>query len=131
MSEQHGRVRIVAKRRLPHQERAYQRRLRKKAQKSGRNVSEVALFLCGWLLLLTTLCEDEWPSAEVLWLYRARWQVELLFKRLKQLLRLGHLRSTSAAGATATLRALLSAWLLQEQTAARIALAAAATQRAS
>jgi hypothetical protein len=75
----------------------------------------VALFLCGFLLLLRTLPADSWTADELLWLYRARWQVELLFKRMKQLLRLGRVRATSQAGAEATIRALLVAWLLQEQ----------------
>jgi hypothetical protein len=113
--EQHGHVRIVAKRRAAHERQAAERRLRRKAQQHGRAVSQVALLLCGWVLLITTLREDSWSAEELLWLYRARWQVELLFKRLKQLLRLGRIRSTSEAGASATIRALLVAWLLQEQ----------------
>lgn len=117
---QRGRVRIVAKRLSAHERQAAERRLRRKAQKHGRAVSAVALFLCGWLLLLTTLRADSGTDAEVLWLYRARWQVELLFKRMKQLLRLGQIRSTSTAGATATIRALLVAWLLQEQESAAL-----------
>ena len=117
---QRGQVRIVAKRLSAHERQAAERRLRRKAQKHGRAVSAVALFLCGWLLLLTTLRADSWTDAEVLWLYRARWQVELLFKRMKQLLRLGQIRSTSPAGATATMRALLVAWLLQEQASAAL-----------
>jgi hypothetical protein len=117
---QHGRVRIVAKRLDAHARQAAERRLRRKAQKHGRAVSAVALFLCGWMLLLTTLPAESWSPPELLWLYRARWQVELLFKRMKQLLRLGQIRSTSTAGATATIRALLVAWLLQEQESAAL-----------
>jgi hypothetical protein len=117
---QHGRVRMVAKRLPAHERQAAERRLRRKAQKHGRAVSAVALFLCGWMLLLTTLPAESWSPPELLWLYRARWQVELLFKRMKQLLRLGQIRSTSTAGATATIRALLVAWLLQEQESAAL-----------
>lgn len=117
---QRGQVRIVAKRRAPHERQAAERKLRRKACRHGRAVSAVALFLCGWLLLLTTLDATSWPAADVLWLYRARWQVELLFKRMKQLLRLGQLHATSAAGATATIRAQLVAWLLQEQASAAL-----------
>jgi len=115
-----GPVRIVAKRRAPHERQAAERKLRRKASQHGRAVSAVALFLCGWLLLLTTLEASSWDAADVLWLYRARWQVELLFKRMKQLLRLGQLRATSADGATATIRARLVAWLLQEQESAAL-----------
>lgn len=117
---QRGRGRIVAKRLPAHERQAAERRVRRKAQKHGRAVSAVALFLCGWMLLLTTLPAESWSPQELLWLYRARWQVELLFKRMKQLLHLGQIRSTSTAGATATIRALLVAWLLQEQESAAL-----------
>lgn len=110
-----GAVRIVAKQRSAGERRVAERRLRRKAQQHARGVSALALFLCGWLLLLTTLRSDSWTADELLWLYRARWQVELLFKRMKQLLQLRRLRARSEAGAEATLRALLVAWLLQEQ----------------
>jgi hypothetical protein len=86
------------------------------ASQHGRAVGDAALFLCGWMLLLTTLSDDTWSVEELLWLYRARWQVELLFKRMKQLLQLRRIRSSSCAGAEATIRALLVAWLLQEAT---------------
>jgi hypothetical protein len=112
---QRGQVRLLAKRRAEHQRLAAERKLRRKAQKSGRAVGVIGLFLCGWLLLLTTLQASAFSEAELLWLYRARWQVELLFKRMKQLLRLGQVRATSTEGATATIRALLVAWLLTEQ----------------
>jgi hypothetical protein len=109
-----GQVRVIAKRLADHQRRAAERRLLRNASQHGRAVSDVALFLCGWMLLLTTLREDSWSLEELLWLYRARWQVELLFKRMKQLLQLRRIRSISREGAEATIRALLVAWLLQE-----------------
>lgn len=117
---QRGRGRIVAKRLPAHARQAAERRLRRKAQKHGRAVSAVALFLGGWMLLLTTLPAESWSPQALLGLYRARWQVEFLFKRMKQLLHLGPIRSTSTAGATATIRALLVAWLLQEQESAAL-----------
>ena len=109
-------VRIIAKRRSEQERQAAERRLVRNARQHGRAVGAVALFLCGWMLLLTTLPSHSWTVDELLWLYRARWQVELLFKRMKQLLQLGRIRATSQAGAEATIRALLVAWLLQEQT---------------
>jgi hypothetical protein len=50
----------------------------------------------------------------VLRLYRARWQVELVLKRMQQLLRLNQLRSTHPTSVEATVRALRVAWALQE-----------------
>lgn len=70
--------------------------------------------MAGWLLVVTRLEAKEWPADEVLWLYRARWQIELVFKRLKQLLRVRTLRCKRDDVAEATLRALLIAWVLQE-----------------
>jgi hypothetical protein len=112
----HGQVRLIAKRLADHERRAAERRLMRNASQHGRAVGDAALFLCGWMLLLTTLSDDTWSVEELLWLYRARWQVELLFKRMKQLLQLRRIRSSSCAGAEATIRALLVAWLLQEAT---------------
>ena len=49
-------------------------------------------------------------------MYRARWQVELVFKKMKQLLRLNQIRSTNRTSVEATVRALLVAWTLHEDT---------------
>jgi len=96
-----------------HDQRAYQRKHRK-ATKRGRRPASTTRLLAGWLLVLTTLAEADWPAAEVLALYRARWQVELVFKRMKQLLRVRPLRCQRDAAAEATVRALLIAWVIQE-----------------
>lgn len=109
-----GQVRIVAKQRAPHERVGAEQELRRNAQKHGRQVSAAALLLCGWLLLLTTLSASCWSADELLWLYHARWQVELLFKRMKQLLELDRVRATSREGAEAIIRARLVAWLLHE-----------------
>ena len=77
------------------------------------------LHLAAWLLLITTL-ETSWSASDVLRLYRARWQVELLFKRLKQLLRVADSRCRERAAVEATVRALLIAWALQEQVACEV-----------
>lgn len=115
-----GQVRIIAKRLPEGQRRAAERRLLRKAHQHQRGVSQIGLFLCGWMLLLTTLASESWTAEELLWLYRARWQVELLFKRMKQLLQLGRIRATSPQGAEACIRALLVAWLLQEKISSQL-----------
>ena len=51
-----------------------------------------------------------------LYVYRARWQVELVFKKMKQLLRLNQIRSKHLTSVEATVRALLIAWALHEDT---------------
>jgi len=64
-------------------------------------------------VVATTVAAD-WSLHDVLRLYRARWQVELVFKRMKQLLRFNQLRSTHRTTVEATVRALLVAWALQD-----------------
>jgi len=87
---------------------------RKKAAKQQRQLKEETLYLCGWLLLLTTVSATEWSDEQVLALYRARWQVELVIKRMKQVLKLAQLRGQTALTNEATLLALLLAWALMQ-----------------
>ena len=61
-------------------QRARQRR-RRKAHKAGRTITAPTLLVAGWLLLITTLEATSWSAAEVLDVYRIRWQVELVFKK--------------------------------------------------
>lgn len=62
------------------------------AHEKGKKVSETTLFLAGWILLVTTLPEEEWSAEEVLCLYQARWQTEVLYKRMKQQMHCAQLR---------------------------------------
>jgi hypothetical protein len=115
---QRYRVRLLAAPLPPEQAKQARKRKQRKARQHGRRTSTVRTrVLAGWLLLVTTLAEREWPAEAVLRLYRARWQVELVFKRLKQLLRVRRLRCKRKETAEATLRALLIAWVLQEDLA--------------
>ena len=123
-------VRLVASALPAEQRRQARRTKQRRAKKKGRRLSARTLRLAGWWLLLTTL-DATWSAAEVVRLYRARWQVELLFKRLKQLLRAHTIRATSRAAAEATVRALLVAWALQERLAATVQAATAAVTPAA
>ena len=87
---------------------------RKKASKNQRQLKEDTLFLAGWVLVITSLPAQHWSTQQVLALYRARWQVELVYKRMKQVLRLNHLRGHRPETNEATILALLVAWALQE-----------------
>jgi len=113
-------IRLLAAQLPPAAAEAARRRVRRKAQKKGRTPSATALLLAAWVLLVTTLDATAWPLADILRLYRARWQVELVFKRMKQLLRLNHIRSKHHTSVEATVRALLIAWALQEGAMATI-----------
>jgi hypothetical protein len=92
-------------------------RARKKASKQQRELKEETLFLAGWLLVFTSLPTDPWSDQHVLALYRARWQVELVIKRMKQVLGLAQLRGKTALTNEASILALLVCWALQQQEA--------------
>lgn len=64
------------------------RRLRKEAQKKGRTVSKLHLRMCEWTLLITNVPQRWLPLSMVRALYTLRWQIELLFKQLKSVLRI-------------------------------------------
>jgi Transposase DDE domain len=110
------RVRLVAVKLDPAVARQARRRQRRKAQKAGRRLTAPTRAVAGWVLVITTLEAATWSAAAILALYRARWQVELVFKRMKQLLRLNQIRSTNLPSVEATVRALLIAWALHEAT---------------
>jgi len=113
-------VRLVAAKLDPAAAQRARRRRRRKAQKAGRTITAPTLAVAGWLLLITTLVAETWPAADVLYVYRARWQVELVFKKMKQLLRLNQIRSKHPTSVEATVRALLVAWALHEGTTTRL-----------
>jgi len=72
---------------------AARRKVRERYQRKQKQVSQETLFAAGYVLLLTNLPLETWPNHLVLFLYRARWQVEIAFKRLKSLLHFDHLRA--------------------------------------
>jgi hypothetical protein len=112
-------VRMLAARLPPEAVARARQRKYQQAQKHGRTPSAATLALADWVLVATTLTAD-WSLRAVLRLYRARWQVELVFKRMKQLLRFNQLRSTHRTTVEATVRALLIAWALQDGIVAEI-----------
>ena len=114
------RVRLVAATLDPAATRQARRRQRRNAQKAGRRLTAPTPAVAGWVLLMTTLEAATWSTADVLALYRARWQVALVFKRMQQRLPLNQIRSTNLTSVQATVRALLIAWALQEETVAHL-----------
>ena len=109
-------MRLVAAKLDPTVARRARCRARRKAQKAGRTRTPPTLAVAGWLRLITTLDTGTWSTADVLSIYRARWQGELVCKKMNQLLRLNQMRRTHLASVEATVRALLIAWALHEDT---------------
>jgi Transposase DDE domain len=114
------RVRLLAAKLPPEAAAEARRRKRRTARKHGRTPTAATVRLAEWGFVVTTLEAADWSLEEVLRLYRARWQVARVLKRMKQLLRLNQLRTPHPTRVEATVRALLIAWVLQEGMAAEI-----------
>lgn len=110
-------VRLIAQALPPQKAEAARRRARQASQKKGHTPRKETLFAAGYLLLLTNLPAQLWTAEAVLGLYRLRWQVELLFKRLKQILRLENLRVKDPVLAQVYLLGKVLALLLTEEVA--------------
>ena len=91
-----------------------QRRTLRRAQKRCKNPDKRSLEAAHYVMLFTTLPAELLGKAEVMKLYRYRWQIELAFKRLKQLLKFGHLPHQDGDAARGWIHAkLLVAMLLE------------------
>lgn len=67
------------------------KKLLKEASKKGRKIRKETLEYAEYVIVFTTLNRHAFKGKEILSLYRGRWQIELVFKRLKSLLKIGHL----------------------------------------
>jgi hypothetical protein len=80
----------------------------------GPGLQPETLELAEYVVVLTSLDPQAVPARPVLTMYRGRWQIELVFKRLKSLLGVGELAKYDADSAKAWLQAkLLTALLLE------------------
>jgi len=109
------RARLCALRKTPQAADLAKRKLEREAKKKQKQLKPETLEAAEYVFVLTTLDRAEFTVRQVLELYRARWQVELLFKRLKSLLRLGHLPKKTDASSRAWIQAkLLTALLVDD-----------------
>jgi hypothetical protein len=91
-----------------------ERRASKKANRRGRKADPRTLQAAHFVMLFTTLPAERLNATGVLDLYRCRWQIELTFKRLKQLLKLGRLPHKEPKAARSWILAKLVIALLLE-----------------
>ena len=63
-----------------------QAKARRAAQREGNAILGGTLAAAEWVILVTSLEAQAWSSAEIGDLYRARWRIEMAFKRLKSIL---------------------------------------------
>ena len=87
---------------------------RRRAQKHGVQIVPETLEAAGYVFVFTTVSAQLLSPTKVLEFYRGRWQVELVFKRLKSILGLGHLRKTDEEAARAWIHGKLFVALLLE-----------------
>jgi hypothetical protein len=79
------RLRLVALRKSATAAQAARRTARREAQKGGHQIAQETLDAADWVILVTSLSPEAFPSADILALYRLRWRIELAFKRLKSI----------------------------------------------
>ena len=92
---------------------------RKKKQASKEQTKQIrpeTLIYAEWVIILTSL-DDAYSAEEVLAIYRSRWQVELLFKRIKQHFKITKIRPCSAKYGEALVLLWLIIWALVEKQA--------------
>lgn len=99
-----------------HAEAARARTRRQTKGKAGARQMQSAEFV----MLLTSLPRRSFPAAELLALYRLRWQIEIAFKRLKSLVGLDALLAKDAALARTAICAKLIVALLTEDLLAEV-----------
>jgi hypothetical protein len=92
-----------------------QKKLRRHASKHGTQLQPETLVYAQYVMVLTTFPEPEFSLQQVLDHYRFRWQIELVFKRFKQIAQLGHLPKHDQDSAKAWLYGKLFVALLTEK----------------
>jgi hypothetical protein len=94
---------------------AAQRKLKQEAKREARQLQPETLEFAKFITVFTTFPEKIFSATAVLEAYRTRWQVELVFKRFKQLAELGHLPKHDDESARSWLYGKLIVALLTEK----------------
>lgn len=89
--------------------------LRKRASRKGERLKPETLLYAEYVIVFTTFPEARFTAADVLQWYRIRWQIELVFKRFKQIAQLGHLPKYDEESAKAWLYGKLFVALMAEK----------------
>lgn len=86
-------LRLIARAIPPEKAAKIRHHLQADAQRHKRRLDERSRLAAGFVMVVSNLPEPAWSAADILSLYRFRWQIELVFKRLKSLLHFDHLRA--------------------------------------
>lgn len=110
-------VRLIAVRKSEQAAEEARKKTLRDGLRKGRQLQPETLELAGYVLILTSTTAQDFSAEEILEIYRFRWQIEIVFKRLKSLLQLGELPAKDPGLArTFLLAKLLAALLLEELT---------------
>lgn len=82
-------MRLVAIRKPEDAAEKSKQKVRREAAKECDTLADETLVAAEWVLLLTSLPPDTYSADDIAELYRARWRIEMAFKRLKSLVGLG------------------------------------------
>ena len=92
-----------------------QHKLRRRRQLKGHQTRQATRTSAEYILVFTTLPDAEATAEQVLDCYRLRWQIELVFKRLKSIVALGHVPKYDLRSAHAWLYGKLLVALLSQK----------------
>lgn len=106
-------VRIIASRLPDDMALLAKERKMRESKKKQTQIKDETLVYCQWVILMTNL--DYSHSAEsLLHIYRSRWQIELLFKRIKQFFSIRRLKKSSLSQSKVLVLTWLLIWALVE-----------------
>ena len=107
--------RLIAVRKAKDAAERERRKVRENAKNKGHTPDARTLEACDYIFIFTTLTREQAAAEEILQLYRFRWQIELVFKRLKSILKLDELPACSEALLnTVLLSRILAALIIDE-----------------
>lgn len=107
--------RLCAIRKTPEAIQLAHKKVKSKASKNGNKLQPDTLFFAEYILIYTTFPKADFSAEKVLEWYRIRWQIELVFKRFKQITHMGHLPKYHDESAQAWLYGKLFVALITEK----------------
>jgi hypothetical protein len=107
-------VRIIASQ-LPEDKQADAiKRKRRISSKKQAQIMPETLEYAKWIIIMTSL-DDQYSAKEILAVYKSRWQIELLFKRIKQHFKVTKIKDSSIKYAKSLILLWLIIWAMVER----------------
>ena len=108
-------VRIIASQ-LPEDKKAnaIKRKKRSASKRQTKQMKPETLIYAEWVIIMTSL-DESYSAEKVLEIYRSRWQIELLFKRIKQHFKVTKIRPSSQKYGEALVLLWLIIWAMVER----------------